>query len=199
MHAAPRKEPAAMAKRRLMTAALAVALPLVLAACATAGPDYHPPEHSAATEPTATGAFLSAQGARIAGAEPLPERWWRLYDDPRLDVLVEQALAANTDLRVAQANLARAEAVLREANAARSISTTVDGGLSLGRSSGTGQALPGTVGYDFGLSAAYPLDLTGGIKRAIEASRADVEATEAARDYVRVSVAAATARAYVSV
>ncbi len=187
-----------MAKRWL-NAALASTLPLVLAACATAGPDYHPPEHSAATAPAATGAFLSAQGPRIAAAEPLPERWWRLYDDPRLDILVEQALAANTDLRVAQANLARAEAVLREADAARSISTSVDGGLSLARPSGTGQALPGSVGYDFGLTAAYPLDLNGRIKRAIEASRADVEATAAARDFVRVSVAAATARAYADV
>lgn len=178
---------------------LAPILPFALAACATAGPDYRPPEHSAATAQAATGAFLSAQGPRIDAAAPLPDRWWRLYDDPRLDALVTAALAANTDLRVAQANLARAEAVLREAAAARSISTTVDGGLSLARPSGTGQSLPGTLGYDFGLTAAYPLDLNGRIKRAIEASRADVDATAAARDFVRVGVAAATARAYAEV
>ena len=37
-----------------------------------------------------------------------PEDWWRLYADPRLDELVAEALAANTDLRLAAANLAQA-------------------------------------------------------------------------------------------
>lgn len=176
----------------------ALLLSLALSACAAAGPDYHPPVHSAATVPTATGAFRSA-GPGADSTRPLPDRWWRLYNDPRLDALVEQALAANTDLRAADANLLRAGAVLREVEANRTVTTGVDGGLSLARASGTGKALPGSVAYDFGLSAAYPLDLNGRIRRAIEAARADVQATEAARDYVRVSVAAATAKAYAQV
>lgn len=169
---------------------------LALAACSTAGPDYHPPANSVATAPAATGNFQSATGPGLDGQAPLPEHWWRLYNDPRLDTLVEQALAANTDLRAADANLLRAEAILREVQAARSVSTTIDGGITLGRSSGTGQTLPGSVGYDFGLGAGYPIDLNGRIRRAIEASEAGVEATAAARDYLRVSVAAATAKAY---
>jgi GNAT superfamily N-acetyltransferase len=40
--------------------------------------------------------------------EPVPDDWWHLYDDERLDALVHQALAANTDLRVAAANLEKA-------------------------------------------------------------------------------------------
>lgn len=174
-------------------------LALALSACATAGPDYAPPAHSIATAPAATGAFRSAAGPGIDPTAPLPDRWWRLYDDPALDGLVEQALAANVDLRVARANLMKTEAVLREAEAGRSLSTTVGGGGDLARPSGTGQPLPGTLGYNFGLTAAYPLDLNGRIRRAIEASNADVEATTAARDFVRVSVAAATARAYAQV
>ncbi|NML89751.1 MULTISPECIES: efflux transporter outer membrane subunit [unclassified Sphingobium] len=173
-------------------------LALALAACATAGPDYRPPEQSAATAPGAQGAFLSAQGAGFSNAE-LPDHWWRLYDDPRLDALVEQALSANTDLRVADANLIAAEAVLREAEAGRTIGTAISGGVSLARPSGTGESLPGVVGYDLGLGASYPLDLNGRIKRAIEASTADLETVVAARDYVRVSVAAATAKAYAQV
>ncbi|MCW1430172.1 efflux transporter outer membrane subunit [Novosphingobium sp. JCM 18896] len=182
-----------------MRKVLAPVLALALSACATAGPDYAPPAQSMATAPTATGAFASAAGPAFDPTAPLPDRWWRLYDDPALDGLVEQALAANTDLRVAQANLARAEAVLREAEAGRTVSTTIDGGASLARPSGTGRSLPGTLGYDFGLVAAYPLDLNGRIGRAIEASRADVETSVAARDFVRVGVAAATARAYAQV
>jgi len=173
-------------------------LALALGACATAGPDYRPPEKSAATAAAAQGAFLSAQGASFSNAE-LPDHWWRLYDDPRLDMLVEQALSANADLRVADANLAAAEAILRETEAGRTISTAVGGGVTLARPAGTGESLPGVVGYDLGLNASYPLDLNGRIKRAIEASAADLETVVAARDYVRVSVAAATAKAYAQV
>ncbi|HEX7854564.1 MAG TPA: efflux transporter outer membrane subunit [Sphingobium sp.] len=172
---------------------------LTLTACAAAGPNYRPPANSAATGAAANGRFHSAVGPGVDGSAPLPDHWWRLYNDPRLDGLVEQALAANTDLRVADANLLRAQAVLRQAEAHRTITTAVDGGVALSRPSGTGATLPGTVGYDFGLSASYPLDLNGRIKRAIEAGHADVEATAAARDFVRVSVAAATANAYAQV
>jgi NodT family efflux transporter outer membrane factor (OMF) lipoprotein len=171
---------------------------LALSACATAGPHYRPPERSAATLPAATGAFASAQGAGFS-QEALPERWWHLYTDPRLDSLVEQALAANADLAQASANVERAQAVLREAEAGRTVSTDVSAGGTLSRPSGSGYSLPGVVGYDLGLSAAYPLDLNGRIRRAIEARGADLEATVAARDYLRVSVAAATARAYAQI
>ncbi|WP_232496223.1 efflux transporter outer membrane subunit [Novosphingobium kaempferiae] len=174
------------------------ALALALSACATAGPDYHPPENAVSNAPTAQGAFASAKGEGFS-QEPLPDRWWRLYEDPRLDALVEQALTANTDLRVAEANLDRAEAVLREAAAARRISTSVTGGVDLSRQSSTGRPLPGVVTDNLGLALAYPLDLKGKLRRAIEASAADVEATEAARDAVRVGVAAATTSAYAKV
>ena len=44
-----------------------------------------------------------------------PDDWWRLYDDPELDRLVQQAFAANADLAVAQANLSAARASLEAA------------------------------------------------------------------------------------
>lgn len=174
------------------------ALALALSACATAGPDYHPPENAVSNAPAAQGTFNSAKGAAFS-QEPLPDHWWKLYDDPRLDALVEQALAANTDLRAADANLDRARAVLREAAAARTLSTAVSGGVDLSRQSSTGVSMPGVVTDNLGLALSYPLDLKGKLRRAIEASTADAEATEAARDAVRVSVAAATTSAYAKV
>lgn len=188
----------AQPERRWMAGIGTSLLALALTACATAGPDYHAPEQSVATAPGATGAFHSGQGALFAQAD-LPDHWWQLYADPQLDSLIAQALAANTDMRQADANLAQAQAVLREAEAGRTISTSISGGETLSRPSGVTQHLPGTVAYDLGLSASYPLDLNGRIRRAIEASNADVEASAAARDYVRVSVAAATAKAYAQV
>jgi outer membrane protein TolC len=65
---------------------------------------------------------------------PVPADWWRLYRDPRLDQLVQQAMASNTDLRVAAANLSRARAQVDEAEAAGGWSGGVKMGASVCRS-----------------------------------------------------------------
>jgi NodT family efflux transporter outer membrane factor (OMF) lipoprotein len=174
--------------------ALAGALTVALSAC-TAGPDYHVPEGAAARAPAANGAFLGVKDRAFAAA-PLPDHWWRLYDDALLDSLVTEGLSANTDLRAADANLRAASAVVREAEAGRTVQTTLSGGATLARPYGTGAGLPGQVGYDLGGGLSYPLDLAGRIRRQIESARADAEATEAARDEVRVTVAAAVTRSY---
>lgn len=169
---------------------------LLLAGC-VAGPDYHVPEHAIENREAARAPFRAAADPAFSQAA-LPRFWWRLYDDPRLNALVARALAANADLRAADANLRRAEAAVREVEASRRVSTSVGGGTTLARPSGTDAPLPGTVGYDLGFSLAYPLDLAGQIRRAIEAARADAEAVQAARDNVRVTIAAATTRAYIA-
>ena len=181
-----------------MRKCLPIAAALLLGGCATAGPDYAPPSNSVATSESANGAFVSASDVAFS-QQPLPERWWRLYDSPVLDGLVEEALAANADLRAADANLKRAEAVIRGTAANRTLSTGISGGASLARPSSTGYSLPGVVDYDAGISLALPLDMRGKIARAIEASEADRDAVAAARDAVRVSVAATTAKAYADV
>lgn len=176
-------------------AVLASALALALGACTTAGPDYESP----ATRAPGQAGFVAAASSAFTGEEP-PGRWWSLYRDPLLDGLVEQALAANTDLRVAAANLRRARAVLREVRGARLPSTDVSAGASYGRPSGQalglGQAGQDGETYDVGLDVGYQIDLFGRIARAIEASRADVEAVQAAYDLSRITVAAETIRAY---
>ena len=171
-----------------------VVLALAVTACTT-GPDYRLPESASSNLPASKGAFASGQGKRFDQAE-VPGRWWRLYGDARLDGFVAEALSANADLHAADANLRRADAVVGEVMAARTISTDIGGGTTVARPQGTGGALPGTLGYNLSIGLAYPLDLSGRIRRAIEASRADAEAVAAARDGVRVAVAAETARSY---
>ncbi|MDX3882744.1 MAG: TolC family protein, partial [Achromobacter sp.] len=105
-----------------------ILLPLLASACA-AGPAYAPRRPPAAS----AGPFITTVDG-IDRAGDLPDDWWRLYRDPALDSLIEQALAANTDLRVASANLARARAIIREARAGRLPSTEVSGGVSYGDS-----------------------------------------------------------------
>ena len=86
---------------------LALAPLLLLTACAL-GPDY-----AAAPVPPAASAPFTA--SPVATTAATPDAWWRLYDDPVLDDLIAQAFAANTDIRVATANLRRARAELNEA------------------------------------------------------------------------------------
>lgn len=166
---------------------------LTLSACAV-GPDFVAP-----TPPvTASGPFLSTK-AGVTSTAAADAEWWRLYKDPVLDGLVADALAANTDVRVAVARIAKARASLREVRGDRLPSTNLSAGVTYGRVS-EGQVPPGAdrTGWqvDAGLTVGYEIDLFGRVSRGIEAARGDVAAAEADADAVRVTVAAETARAY---
>ena len=170
---------------------------LLVAGC-TAGPNYHVPEGATAKAPAATGPFVNSVEPAFSGA-PLPTRWWHLYDDARLDGYIQEALAANTDLRAADANLRRAAFAIREAQSARTIGTTIEGQAEQTRFGGIDALDVAGTSYALGAGLTYPLDLAGGIRRSIEAARADAQAVEATRDQIRVTVAASVARNYVGV
>ena len=114
--------------------------------------------------PAAQGPFISASGSEFA-QEPVPDAWWHLYDSALLDQLVAEALAANTDLRAAQANLERSAALLDEARAQRQPSATVNFDPSYQQLSAESYLHPGSLApaglYDTGLSASYEIDLFG--------------------------------------
>ena len=171
---------------------------MVLEACMV-GPSYRLPDRALVNAPAAKGAFSASTDPAVAPAA-LPPNWWRLYSDRKLDALVEEALAANTDLRMANANLERSDALLREAKSQRQPSVPIGASIAYAQLAGEQYLQPITPprsGYYSGsISVGYDLDLFGGIRRGIEAARANDEAVEAARDLVRVNVAAETARAY---
>lgn len=170
---------------------------LMLAGC-TMGPDYHLPDQSAAKRPVAQAPF-SSTNAHVTGGD-VPQRWWRLYDDPVLDRLQEEALAANTDLRVAGANLARARAMTRAAEGANEPDFSVDAAAQRARLSGESylldQALPVANLGSGGVEMNYQIDLFGRLRRATEAARADEEASEALVHAVQVTLAADVTQAY---
>ena len=186
-----------MGGSRVRGRALCLCGSLALGAC-TVGPNYRLPPAAIVNAPAAQGPFV-AQGPALSEA-PLPPRWWQLYQDPRLDALIQAALAANTDLRVADANLERSRALLREAKSERQPRVGVQAGVEYSQLAGENYLLPVTppvdTYYATGATIGYDLDLFGGIRRGIEAAKADDQAVEAARDLVRVNVAAETARAY---
>ncbi len=174
--------------------AIALIASLALGGCVV-GPNHADPRPGA----PAQSPFVSGQSPAFSGNQP-PGRWWSLFADPLLDRLIEQALAHNTDLRVAAASLRRARAVLRETRAGRFPTATFNASATYSRQSGDQIGFNGAGGegesYDVGIDASYQLDLFGRLRRAIEASRADAEAAQAAFDLARITVAAETARAY---
>lgn len=162
-----------------------------LAACAT-GPDYVQP----LTSGSDSGAFVSSASPAFSQEAP-PSDWWRLFDDQALDGLVRQALEANKDVAIAQANLAQVRASLSEARAGRLPSTTTSASAARVRAqdSATGAYGEGDA-FSAGFDVAYEVDLFGRVGRSVEAARADRDAAAAALESTRVSVAAETARAY---
>lgn len=179
---------------------LPLMLSAALAGCAAVGPDYQVPAGAAATRPDTQAPFAEAREG-VFQRDQVPGRWWRLYNDPGLDALVEKALAANTDLRVASANLERAQAAVRETQAQQQPSLGVNASPTFGHVSGIQELAPGIDppnrwSYSAGASMSYQVDLFGQIRRAVEAAGADAQAAQAAYDATRVTVAAETARAY---
>ena len=185
------------------SATKALALTLLagaLAACTTVGPNYKLPENAIVKRPDANAPFVGAFDKAYASA-PLPADWWRLYNDPLLDQLIAQAFTANTDLRVAAANLERIHAALEEVEEKKKpdidASFAPQYGRIAGASLGIPETLPRTGLYDADIKISWQTDMWGRIRRGIEAAEADQDAAQAAADMAHVSVAADTTRAYV--
>jgi NodT family efflux transporter outer membrane factor (OMF) lipoprotein len=179
---------------------MGTAMLAALAACRV-GPDYHAPALPSGAE----SALVSLNAAVETQAQP-PDEWWRLYNDPRLDALVQEALGKNRGLAAADANFAAARAVLSAAHAGRYPSTEVAAGGIYGRDAMTDEILelggqpPQTLWlFEDVVQAAYEVDLFGRVHRTIEVANANADSVAAIRDGVRVIVAAETTRAYAAV
>src|SRR5471030_1046325 len=176
-------------------------LGLMLSACSMVGPNYHLPADSAMQRKDLQGT-LAGEGDNVVSA-PVPTDWWRLYQDPRLDELVRQALASNTDLRVAAASLSRARAQVEEAEAAGGFSAGIKAGAQRLQESGQAYLLTEKVPVanvgDIAISASYQFDLWGTLQRGIEAAKANADATQAAGDVARITLVADVVRSYTQV
>jgi NodT family efflux transporter outer membrane factor (OMF) lipoprotein len=177
---------------------LRLALATALLAGCTVGPDYEPP-----LPPKGATAPLAEATPALVTAEDTPDAWWRLYDDPRLDRLIAEAFAANTDLRAAEAHLAAARAIFEAARSQQFPSTKAEAGGVYGRDPSTNE-IREYVGaepksdwiFDSLFDVAYEVDLFGRVRRSMEAAEANSEASAAARDALKVTVAAETARGF---
>ena len=167
-----------------------LAVSAVLAACAV-GPDYQQPGLTSPDE------FVSTDPARFATAD-VESDFWKAFNDERLNSLIEDALTANHDIRIATARLREARAVRGEAQLDFAPTVTASAGHTESRGSAR-QALGFARDqdyYDAGFDAFWELDFFGRVRRNVEANSALVQAAEAGVYSTQVSITAEVARNY---
>lgn len=170
---------------------LAVAGALLVSGCASLRAKYERPAV----------AFPDAYSQVGSTGAAIPDAWWTLFGDSNLDRLVEEALGANQDLAAAAARVEEARALAGFARAEQFPTIDATGGASRTRfSNASGQFPPGVpLEFDaFRLTAgvSYEFDFWGRYRRATEAARAELLATEEGRRNVRLALAADVATAW---
>jgi multidrug efflux system outer membrane protein len=165
-------------------------LALALAACAV-GPDYKAPN----TEPARLASDVQAKAFDRSRFESV---WWKQFDDPVLNQLVQASLDGNRDLRVAFARLKSARAIRDDAANDQLPVVTSRASSELGNGQVPGQTdqRVNSERYDLGLDMAWELDLFGRIQRQIEASDAQAAAAQADLQQLQVSLIAELVDAY---
>lgn len=161
---------------KLVATSLLLALPL--SACATVGPNYRAPEAATLDIPEAY------QGGAAQSAPADLARWWEQLGDSLLNKLVEQAVAGNLDLAVAEARLRQAREAVVQARSAQV--PAVDASASAGRNFDSEG--PDNSSFSLGADASWEADLFGGIRRSVEAARADAQASGYDLAAVRVAL-----------
>ncbi|HTU35952.1 MAG TPA: efflux transporter outer membrane subunit [Candidatus Acidoferrum sp.] len=164
---------------------------LLLAGCA--GEKAPVPLEAAVTTPAA---WRSAAVTRDASVDAA---WWRSFDDPFLSTVVETALQNNVDIAIAVSHVAEARADFQLASAQLMPSVAAVGGGERERDVNPGFGVP-ELQTEGGVQVevSYDLDLFGRLKDSSAAARANLLATEAARDNVRLAVAASAASGYIT-
>ncbi len=163
----------------------------LLAACATPGPLERP-------APELPREWPAADGAEV----PLNAHWWRLFDDAALDALVNEALSANADLAIAAERIvqARLQAGIADSDRYPSVSAGASSTRTRRSLEGSVQQPAGTPRlqntHRLGVEASFEVDLWGRYAAASEAARAELLATQWAREGIRLSLVADVVEAY---
>ncbi|MBA6116940.1 TolC family protein [Pseudomonas sp. NC26] len=165
-------------------------LALALAACAV-GPDYKTPD----TEPARLDSDVQAKAFDRSRFESV---WWKQFDDPVLNQLVQASLEGNRDLRVAFARLKSARAIRDDAanDQLPVVTSRASSEIGKGQIPGQTEQRVNSERYDLGLDMAWELDLFGRIQRQIEASDAQAAAAQADLQQLQVSLIAELVDAY---
>jgi multidrug efflux system outer membrane protein len=161
-------------------------LVILLSGCAL-GPDYERPD----IDTPASYIQPVEQGESFANTQ-----WWELLQDPQLQALIRVALKENKDLGIAAARIEEFRAVLGVTRADQF--PTVDVGARGNRGDyGDTTLVPGTQeNYRLSADVFFEVDLFGRLRRATEAARAQLLATEEARRSITISLVANVSSTY---
>lgn len=185
------------APRAASTAAI---IALAAGGC-TVGPDYEPPSISVPDRWNAVGGAPDSAESSTPTGDPAHSlaAWWTTLHDPTLDALVRRAVAANLDLRIAQARVREARARRGLVAAERLPSADASAGYARLRESENGpNGFSGETDlFQAGFDASWEIDVFGGVRRGIEAADADLAASVEARRDVLVTLLAEVAQNYV--
>lgn len=167
---------------------------ITLASCAPIGPNYEKPEIETPAEWTG-----ELQGDLTAAElEPTTlSEWWKTLDDEKLNSLINRAIAANLDLRTAEAKIREARAQRIIAGASRF--PTIDAGAAASRSRSSENIGGSSTSelYSTSFDASWELDIFGGQRRKREAAEADLQAAKELRRDVLITVLSEVALNYV--
>jgi multidrug efflux system outer membrane protein len=172
---------------------LATVSAVLLAACAV-GPDYHKPEVATSDQ------FVGTEVAQFS-TQDVERDFWKQFNDEQLNDLIERALVANHDIRIATSRLREARALRGQAKLDLAPTVTASSGYTKARASDRQLGPLQNVDreqdfYDSGFDAFWELDFFGRVRRGVEASTAQLQSAEASVYATQVSVTAEVARNY---
>lgn len=177
-----------------MTRALALTAALALCSGCAVGPNYVRPEVSAPA--TYRSALDPAEAASLAD---LP--WWEVFADPVLERLIETALEGNYDLATAVSRVEVARALVGVTQSQFYPQIEYQGIASRQREPLQQFGSAGAATFDLfqgAFALAWEIDVWGRIRRATEAARAELYATEEFRRGVMLTLATAVAQSYLT-
>jgi outer membrane protein, multidrug efflux system len=180
----------------------AVFVALCFSGC-TVGPNYKRPSVEVPTafkEPPPQGWKEAAPHDEIAKGN-----WWEAFGDPQLNDLETQALAASPTLQAAVARVTQARANVRITRAALFPTVNVAPSVARERESAVGSDAPNTINRPFTnnvitlpLDVSYEVDLWGRVRRSVESSRAQAQASQADYENILLTLKSDVAQNYFS-
>jgi len=176
--------------RRNLRSVVTAGAALLAAACAL-GPDYQRPKERIPAayrfEPTPGNDSFADQG------------WWQIYHDPTLQALIREALDNNLDVRIAAAHIDQARAILGSTRLQQLPQISLSASAQRARTSAE-QRIPGAppISNVFSVdgSLSYEFDFWGKYRRATEAARAQLLASEYSKQDVMAGLVSSAATAY---
>ncbi|MGB8992894.1 MAG: efflux transporter outer membrane subunit [Desulfobaccales bacterium] len=175
-----------------------------LVGCAV-GPDYRPPETKVPDNWNGQEVVTKNTPSKTTTNPAELVAWWSNFKDPTLSSLVEMAIRANLDVRLAEARIRQARASMGVAGAP--LYPEVDASALYQRSQGSSEVGGGgaiaTAGaarnlWQAGLDASWEIDIFGGTRRGIEAAGADLQAAVEDRHDVLVTLVGDVGNNYIN-